>query len=134
MKIQTLLFGAALATVLAVLAGCVSAGTPTGASDPQGERLQQAYHILAKCDFQRDDHIDKAMKHTKDAAKLLGTDIENDGIKDTKEGDCDQHLHNVQEMLRLAHVGLPVNGDKRAVITIGAALREVTAALEAEKK
>src|SRR2546430_15313798 len=58
-------------------------------SDPQGERLAQAYHILAKCDKDYDGHVPKAMELIAKAAALLGVHIKNDGIANKKEGDSD---------------------------------------------
>jgi hypothetical protein len=134
MKLRILPLVAGLAMLLAILAGCASVSTPSGASDPQGARLAQAYHILAKCDQDYDGHISKAMDMTEKAAKMLGVDVHADGIEDKKDGDCIDHLRTAQEMIRIAHSGLPVTGEKKALVTIGVALREVTAALNSAKK
>lgn len=104
-------------------------------SDPQGERLAKAYHILAMCDKDYEGHVPKAMEYIKQAAKMLGTDIDKDGIEDKKQGDSDDHLRDALELVRIVHNGSGLGPQqKKALVTVGAAHRELTSAVKTIKK
>ena len=100
-------------------------------ADPQTERLEIIYHLLARTERDADGHIAKAMKHVKTAATVLGADIRADDPADKIEGDVDEHLRTVREELRLVHEALsPVKSDKKALVYVEAAIREIAAVMK----
>ena len=104
---------------------------PLTLNDPQTDRREKVYHLLARTERDADGHIAQAMKHVKTANTVVGGDIHTDDPADKIEGDVDEHLRTVREMLRLVHQGLvPVKSDKKALVYVEAAIKEIAAVLK----